>query len=69
MRQLLRFLPLLALLGCGTENTLETLHIGHALDTEHPVHKAMLHIDQRLRHYSNNTMAVEIFPNWVTSVN
>ena len=63
MRQLLRFLPLLALLGCGPENPLETLHIGHALDTEHPVHTAMLHIDERLRHYSNNTMAVEVFPN------
>ncbi len=63
MRQLLRFLPLLALLGCGPENPLETLHIGHALDTEHPVHTAMLHIDERLRQYSNNTMAVEVFPN------
>ena len=51
------------LLGCGPSDGVKTLHIGHALDTEHPVHTAMLHIDERLRHYSGDTLRVSVFPN------
>ena len=49
--------------GCGRAAGDETvLRLGHELDTAHPVHAAMLHLDGRLRALSGGTMRVEIFP-------
>ena len=47
--------------GAGTEQQL-VLKLGHCLDTEHPVHKAMLHMKQRLEDLSGGTVTVDIYP-------
>lgn len=54
---------LLALVGCGEEEDVTTLRIGHSLDLEHSVHKAMQHMATRLALYSNNSMQIKIYPN------
>lgn len=51
------------LMGCAQEEKVTTLRIGHALDVEHSVHKAMEHMAKQLAHYSNNTMQIKIYPN------
>ena len=38
------------------------LRLGHTLDTQHSVHKAMEYLGERLAHYSNGTMKVVIYP-------
>ncbi|WP_440877072.1 TRAP transporter substrate-binding protein [Thalassotalea sp. PLHSN55] len=52
----------LAITGCRQETEVTTLRIGHALDVEHSVHKAMLHMAKQLAHYSNNTMQLKVYP-------
>nr|WP_245623500.1 TRAP transporter substrate-binding protein [Catenovulum maritimum] len=37
--------------------------MGHTLDVEHSVHKAMEYMAERLAHYSNGTMSLKIYPN------
>ncbi|APD90268.1 C4-dicarboxylate ABC transporter substrate-binding protein [Alteromonas mediterranea] len=38
------------------------LRLGHALDTQHTVHKAMEYLGERLNYYSDGTMSVVIYP-------
>ena len=49
--------------GCNQKDEVLTLRIGHALDVEHSVHKAMEHMAKRLAVYSDNTMKIMIYPN------
>ncbi len=39
------------------------LKLGHTLDTEHAVHKSMQYMSERLEHYSDGTMRLELYPN------
>ncbi len=39
------------------------LKLGHALDQEHPVHVAMVHMSERLGELSGGTMTIEVYPN------
>ncbi|WP_420455679.1 TRAP transporter substrate-binding protein [Rubrivirga sp.] len=49
--------------GCGpAAGEATVLRLGHELDTAHPVHRAMLHLDERLQALSGGTMRVEVFP-------
>jgi tripartite ATP-independent transporter DctP family solute receptor len=50
------------LMGCREANQQEVLRLAHSLDTAHPVHKAMVVMDQRLRALSGNTMRIDIYP-------
>lgn len=52
----------LFLVSCGSKNGVTTLKLGHALDTGHAVHKGMVHMSERLDHYSNGSMKIEIYP-------
>jgi len=55
--------PIALLFGaCAQENNVTTLKLGHALDTGHAVHKGMVHMAERLDHYSGGKMKVEIYP-------
>jgi len=55
--------PLLMLLfSCAQKNDVTVLKLGHALDTGHAVHKGMVYMGERLEHYSNGTMKLEIYP-------
>ncbi|QJR81124.1 TRAP transporter substrate-binding protein [Alteromonas pelagimontana] len=38
------------------------LRLGHTLDTQHSVHKAMVYLGERLKFYSNGKMVVDIYP-------
>lgn len=52
----------LLLVACGQKSDVTTLKLGHALDTGHAVHKGMVHMAERLDHYSNGKMSIEIYP-------
>jgi len=53
---------LLLLVSCAQKNDVTVLKLGHALDTGHAVHKGMVYMGERLEHYSNGTMKLEIYP-------
>lgn len=48
--------------GCGIRSEVTVLHLAHTLDTGHTVHKAMVHLGQRLEQYSGGTMRVALYP-------
>ena len=54
----------LGLISCGsdTDSDVTTLRLGHTLDTQHSVHKAMVHFGERLNALSNGAMNVKIYP-------
>jgi len=55
--------PLVVLLAsCGQQDDVTVLKLGHALDTGHAVHKAMVYMGERLEHYSHGKMKLEIYP-------
>ncbi|OFI35700.1 C4-dicarboxylate ABC transporter substrate-binding protein [Alteromonas lipolytica] len=53
-----------AVAGCGTdsESKVTTLRIGHTLDTQHSVHKAMEYFGARVAELSGGTIEVKIYP-------
>lgn len=50
------------LTACNPEDNTVKLRLAHTLDTQHPVHKAMVYMDERLRLHSNGNMRLEIYP-------
>jgi tripartite ATP-independent transporter DctP family solute receptor len=64
-RQPIRLLVLLAsswlLLSCSQQQDVVTLRMGHSLDQEHVVHKAMVKMAERLAFYSNGSMQIRIY--------
>jgi len=52
----------LVLLGCDDQDEETVLRLGHALDTGHVVHRAMVHMGERLEEYSGGAMRIEIYP-------
>ncbi|AFU98815.1 TRAP transporter substrate-binding protein [Simiduia agarivorans] len=56
------FLWLVALTGCQTEQESINLTLAHGLDNRHPVHLAMVHLDEQLRELSQGTMHITIYP-------
>lgn len=61
-RRLSALFCVLMLSGCLAENSEITLRVAHTLDTSHPVHKAMLYMDERLAHHSNGQMRLALYP-------
>ena len=53
---------LIALSGCSEQDDVVTLRIGHALDEQHSVHKAMAYMGERLAYYSDNQMQIALYP-------
>jgi len=54
----------LALSGCSAaESDTQTLKLAHTLNADHPVHKAMVFMGERLDTLSDGKMAVEVYPN------
>ncbi|MDF3123969.1 TRAP transporter substrate-binding protein [Rheinheimera sp. 1928-s] len=47
--------------GCQRQQEQITLRMGHSLDQEHVVHKAMVHMAERLEHYSKGQMHIQIY--------
>ncbi|WP_303315285.1 TRAP transporter substrate-binding protein [Flavivirga abyssicola] len=49
--------------GCGKVSKYKTIKLAHGLDTNHPVHKAMLKMGEDLDSLSKGTLKLEIYPN------
>lgn len=49
------------LVGCQDKQDTTVLRLAHTLDQEHVVHKAMVLMGERLAHYSNGSMQIEIY--------
>lgn len=49
--------------ACGSESSKTVLRVGHTLDTNHSVHKALVFMSARLAHYSNGEMSLKLYPN------
>ena len=49
-------------LGCQSESSITTLRLGHALDTQHPVHKAMVILGQEIEKQSEGKLTLNIYP-------
>ena len=50
------------LFGCQSESSTRTLRLGHSLDTQHPVHKAMVILGQELEKQSEGKLKLNIYP-------
>ena len=48
--------------GCGKKSDVTKIKMGHALDTEHPVHKAMLFMAEKLEERSGGKVILEVYP-------
>lgn len=48
--------------GCGKKSDVTVLKIGHSLDVEHPVHKAMLFMAEKLKEKSAGKVILEVYP-------
>ena len=48
--------------GCGRTNKVKILKLGHGLDVNHPVHRAMVYMGKLLEEKSGGTLKLEIYP-------
>ena len=51
------------LIGCQQDENKRIIRLGHALDTNHSVHKAMVKMGEELYRISSGTMEIKIYPN------
>ena len=51
------------LVGCQQIENKRIIRLGHALDTNHSVHKAMVKMGEELHRISSGTMEIKIYPN------
>ncbi len=49
--------------GCSRKSDVIVLRLGHGLDVQHPVHKAMVFMGEKLKEKSNGKIRLEIYPN------
>ncbi len=52
----------LSISGCSKKSDVTVIKMGHALDTEHPVHKAMIFMADKLKEKSAGKVILEIYP-------
>lgn len=60
---LLVMVLLLAFTSCRDESQVTEIKLAHALDTQHPVHLAMVFMAERVQEKSGGKMSLEIYPN------
>ncbi len=60
---LLLLLSLFLLLpGCGVQSDVTVIKLGHGLDTNHPVHHAMVFMAERVAEKSGGAMRIDLYP-------
>ena len=60
---LLFLLSLFLLLpGCGVQSDVTVVKLGHGLDTNHPVHHAMVFMQERVAEKSGGAMRIDVYP-------
>lgn len=52
----------LLFIGCDRTSSVKTIKLGHALDINHPVHRAMEFMADRLAEKSGNKLKMQIYP-------
>ncbi len=55
-------LSCLILAACGGSDNVTVLRMAHTLDTGHTVHRAMVHMNERLQEYSGGQMRIDLYP-------
>lgn len=63
MKKGLFLLSFIALMACTTSSGVKTIRLGHGLDTNHSVHKAMVKMGEELAKLSKGKMQIKIYPN------
>ena len=53
---------LVLLMSCSTQQDVKVLKLAHGLDINHPVHKAMVYMAEKLAEKSGGKMRVDIYP-------
>jgi tripartite ATP-independent transporter DctP family solute receptor len=48
--------------SCSRQDDTIVLKLAHVLDTGHSVHQGMVHMAERLEHYSGGSMRIDIYP-------
>jgi len=49
--------------GCTRTSSVDVIKLGHGLDTNHPVHQAMVFMQERLDSLSTGALQIQIYPN------
>jgi len=60
-RLLLPLLVAALLAGCAQQRDVTVIKLAHGLDSEHPVHKAMVYLGERLAEKSAGSMRVDVY--------
>lgn len=55
-------LLLVGVAGCGPSASVQTIKLGHGLDTNHPVHQAMVYMQERVHEKSSGQLRIQIYP-------
>ena len=63
MKKFFLFAFTFLLVGCQQLENRRIIRLGHALDTNHSVHKAMVKMGEELYRISSGTMEIKIYPN------
>ena len=59
---LLLLLPLFLVASCAKLTETKSLKLAHGLDTNHPVHKGMVYMAERVKEKSHGKLKIEIYP-------
>ncbi len=55
-------MAMMLLAGCRGESTVTVLKLAHALDIDHPVHKGMVFMSEKVEAHSRGKMRIDIYP-------
>jgi len=61
-RSVFLLILLMGLIACTRESRIRVIKLGHALNAEHPVHRAMVYMAERIKEKSNGKMRIDIYP-------
>ena len=56
------FMLFFGIISCDIQKETKTLKLAHGLDTQHPVHKAMEILGERLEEKSGGKLKLQIYP-------
>ncbi len=62
MRKYIGTFLLLLLAGCTQTGNVDVIKLGHGLDTNHPVHQAMVFMQNKVDSLSGGTLEIQIYP-------
>tara|TARA_B100000925_G_scaffold82365_1_gene58563 strand:+ start:15221 stop:16186 length:966 start_codon:yes stop_codon:yes gene_type:complete len=63
VKRVILLFSMLLFIACQQANNNLVIRLGHGLDTNHSVHKAMLKMGEELYRISSGTMKIKIYPN------